>query len=176
MRICYCIHSSPLGHLVLKGDEGYLSGLWIAGEKHASEIGADWEEDAEVFGGVIQQLDEYFAGMRKEFSLQLRFEEGTEFQRRVWTELSRIGYGETISYVELAQRVGSPRGMRAVGLANGKNPLSIVVPCHRVIGANGSLVGYGGGLEAKRWLLEHERRHAEAATLSLQQETAMSGK
>ena len=102
-----------------------------------------------------EQLDAYFAGELESFELDLD-PHGTPFQQRVWAELARIPYGETISYSELAHRLGDPKLVRAVGLANGRNPISIVIPCHRVIGADGSLVGYGGGLERKRWLLEHE--------------------
>ena len=102
-----------------------------------------------------EQLDAYFAGELETFDLDLD-PHGTPFQQRVWDELTRIPYGETISYSELAHRLGDPKLVRAVGLANGRNPISIVIPCHRVIGADGSLVGYGGGLERKRWLLEHE--------------------
>jgi methylated-DNA-[protein]-cysteine S-methyltransferase len=104
---------------------------------------------------AVRQLAEYFAGDRRKFDLPLRLE-GTDFQRRVWQVLTEIPYGETWSYGQLAQRIGNPKGCRAVGLANGRNPISILVPCHRVIGADGSLTGYGGGVERKRWLLAHE--------------------
>jgi methylated-DNA-[protein]-cysteine S-methyltransferase len=104
---------------------------------------------------VREQLDAYFAGELGAFDLDVD-PQGTPFQRRVWDELRRIPFGETISYSELARRLGDPKLVRAVGVANGRNPISIVIPCHRVIGADGSLVGYGGGLERKRWLLEHE--------------------
>jgi methylated-DNA-[protein]-cysteine S-methyltransferase len=107
---------------------------------------------------TVVQLNEYFNGGRREFDLPLYFE-GTTFQRRVWQELTEIPYGETWSYGQLARRIGKPSASRAVGLANGRNPISILVPCHRVIGADGSLTGYGGGLERKRWLLAHEGLH-----------------
>lgn len=113
-------------------------------------------EDAGAFDDVRRQLDEYFAGTRRHFELTLA-PEGTAFQRQVWVELCRIPFGETISYRDLAERIGNPRAVRAVGLANGANPIAIVVPCHRVIGANGSLTGYGGGLDRKRFLLSLER-------------------
>jgi methylated-DNA-[protein]-cysteine S-methyltransferase len=106
---------------------------------------------------VIAQLREYFAGKRKTFELELA-PRGTEFQRAVWNELLRIGYGETITYAELARRIGKPSAVRAVGAANGANPIPVIVPCHRVIGSNGTLTGYGGGIERKQWLLAHEGR------------------
>jgi methylated-DNA-[protein]-cysteine S-methyltransferase len=109
------------------------------------------------FKDVVAQLDAYFAGELSAFELEMNML-GTPFQRNVWTQLCEIPYGETISYGELAQRVGNPNAARAVGLANGRNPIAIIVPCHRVIGANGSLTGYGGGLERKTWLLKHEIR------------------
>jgi methylated-DNA-[protein]-cysteine S-methyltransferase len=104
---------------------------------------------------TARQLEEYFAGARRDFDLPMRFA-GTDFQRLVWKHLTDIRYGETLSYGELARRIGNPNASRAVGLANGRNPIPILVPCHRVIGADGSLTGYGGGLERKRWLLAHE--------------------
>jgi methylated-DNA-[protein]-cysteine S-methyltransferase len=104
---------------------------------------------------ALRQLEEYFTGKRRDFALPLRLE-GTAFQRRVWNVLMEIPYGETWSYGRLARRIDNPNACRAVGLANGRNPLSILVPCHRVIGADGSLTGYGGGVERKRWLLAHE--------------------
>jgi methylated-DNA-[protein]-cysteine S-methyltransferase len=112
------------------------------------------------------QLDEYFAGARLEFDLPLDAQ-GTPFQRRVWTALAEIPFGQTISYAELARRVGDVKAVRAVGAANGRNPIPIIVPCHRVIGANGSLVGFGGGLERKQWLLEHEGVLTEPLLLPL---------
>jgi methylated-DNA-[protein]-cysteine S-methyltransferase len=144
-------HPSPLGDLLLlASDDGRLRGLYLPDgpPPPASGPGAP-------FAAAHEQLDAYFAGELEAFDLSLA-PEGTPFQLRVWEELTRIPYGETISYSQLAERIGDPRAVRAVGLANGRNPISIVVPCHRVIGADGSLVGYGGGLERKRWLLEHE--------------------
>jgi len=108
---------------------------------------------------VIRQLHAYFLGKLESFDVELA-PEGTPFQQRVWKELLKIPYGETISYGELSRRIGNPNASRAVGLANGSNPIGIVVPCHRVIGANGTLTGYGGGLPRKKWLLEHEAKHA----------------
>jgi len=113
------------------------------------------------FKDVAAQLDAYFAGELSTFDLEMNLL-GTPFQQRVWSQLCDIPYGETISYGELARRVGNANASRAVGLANGRNPIALIVPCHRVIGANGSLTGYGGGLERKTWLLEHELRHRDA--------------
>jgi methylated-DNA-[protein]-cysteine S-methyltransferase len=120
----------------------------------------DWVEDRNSgpLPEAIRQLGEYFTGQRRKFDLPLRLH-GTEFQQRVWNVLREIPYGVTWSYGELARRIDNPNASRAVGLANGRNPISILVPCHRVIGADGSLTGYGGGLERKRWLLAHERLH-----------------
>ena len=118
-----------------------------------------WQRADNRFKGTQVQLAEYFAGERQTFNLPIDWEAvgGTAFQRRVWQELEQIRYGKTISYGELARRIGQPAAVRAVGLANGRNPLSIIVPCHRVVGANGSLTGYGGGMERKRWLLDLEQ-------------------
>ena len=115
-----------------------------------------WEPDDEAFPDAVEQLEAYFAGDRIEFDLELDLV-GTEFQRRVWAALLTIPYGETRSYGEIAAQIGAPGAFRAVGLANGHNPIGIIVPCHRVIGANGSLTGYGGGLDRKRALLELEK-------------------
>jgi methylated-DNA-[protein]-cysteine S-methyltransferase len=108
---------------------------------------------------ALRQLDEYFRGRRKVFELSLRFE-GTEFQNRVWRSLLDVGYGETASYGDIARAIGRPAAVRAVGAANGRNPISIVVPCHRIVGRSGELTGYGGGLWRKEWLLRHERKNA----------------
>jgi methylated-DNA-[protein]-cysteine S-methyltransferase len=142
------LHPSPVGDILLKaGDDGRLTDLYL---RHDVTEAGDGPFDA-----VREQLDAYFAGELEDFDLPLA-PHGTPFQLRVWDELTRIQYGETISYLELALRLGDRKLVRAVGTANGRNPLSIIVPCHRVIGADGTLVGYGGGLERKRWLLEHE--------------------
>src|SRR6185503_8935961 len=122
---------------------------------HARPRPADWVADAAPLSEAVDQLRAYFEGRRRDFGLKLA-PEGTEFQRGVWRRLCEIPYGETISYAELATRVGNPKASRAVGLANGQNPIAIVIPCHRVIGKSGKLVGYGGGIENKEWLLYHE--------------------
>jgi len=148
---------SPIGPLLLACDGTALTGLYMDVPGHSPRDLEDWVEDAgaDPLPAAVRQLNEYFAGTRREFDLPLRLE-GTEFQRRVWRSLTQIRYGETLNYGELAKRIGNPNASRAVGLANGRNPISIMVPCHRVIGADGSLTGYGGGLERKRWLLAHE--------------------
>jgi len=153
----YCTRiDSPVGSLTLVSDGRALIGLLFDVERaHARLAGAIEDAAAAPFAGVRTQLDEYFAGRRRAFEVPLALA-GSEFQRRVWAGLQRIPYGETRSYGELARELGQPRAMRAVGLANGRNPIAIIVPCHRVIGADGSLTGFGGGLERKRWLLEHE--------------------
>lgn len=152
---------SPIGLLRLRGTEQGLTGLFMENHRHGPEANdqLDWQRDDALFEEALTQLTDYFSGRRKTFDLTLDRDAlgGTPFQRRVWHELENIPYGITISYSELAKRIGNPDAVRAVGLANGRNPISIVVPCHRVIGTNGSLTGYGGGLERKRWLLDFER-------------------
>jgi methylated-DNA-[protein]-cysteine S-methyltransferase len=150
---------SPIGRLMLTTDGAAVTGLYMeASRKLQSTSG--WTEDASVgpLPMAKRQLAEYFAGKRREFDLPLRLH-GTAFQTRVWDELTQIPYGQTWSYGQLAARISKPSASRAVGLANGRNPISILVPCHRVIGADGSLTGYGGGLQRKQWLLAHEGLH-----------------
>ena len=156
----YCIVPSPLGNLILLSDATHqaLAALWISGEKHASPVQADWQPDQHILPAERTQLAEYFAGTRTEFNLSLA-PIGTPFQMQAWQALREIPYGTTQSYAQQAARIGNPKACRAIGLANGRNPISIIVPCHRVIGANGSLTGYGGGLPAKKWLLNHESQH-----------------
>jgi len=146
---------SPIGPLTLIARDGVLTNVAMHEQRHMSPPPEDAIDDAARFKDVAAQLDAYFAGELSTFDLEMNLL-GTPFQQRVWSALSEIPYGETISYGELARRVGNPNASRAVGLANGRNPVAIVVPCHRVIGANGSLTGYGGGLERKTWLLDHE--------------------
>jgi methylated-DNA-[protein]-cysteine S-methyltransferase len=152
----YTTVKSPIGELLLVGDGDALHGLHMQEGRRPKSIADSWRRAEEPFADVRWQLDEYFAGERVEFDLTLA-SEGSEFERRVWRALEEIPYGETISYGELAHRIRHPDGARAVGMANGRNPISIVVPCHRVIGADGSLTGYGGGIDRKRFLLELER-------------------
>ncbi|MDX6630854.1 MAG: methylated-DNA-[protein]-cysteine S-methyltransferase [Gaiellales bacterium] len=157
MSVAYTTMASPLGELLLTAADGHLTGLYLPAQVQGPPARAVRDDGA--FATMRCQLEEYFAGERREFELPVA-PPGTPFQQRVWAELPRIGYGETISYAELASRVGRPTAIRAAGAANGANPVSIVIPCHRVIGSNGSLTGYGGGLEAKRTLLELERAPA----------------
>jgi methylated-DNA-[protein]-cysteine S-methyltransferase len=153
----YTWFESPVGPLLLAGSRDGLNYVSFSTSRHAVAVGLEWTEDRALFGEVIQQLREYFAGERKTFLLTLR-PEGTDFQRAVWLELQKIPYGETISYKELAERIGKPKAVRAVGAANGANPIPIIIPCHRVIGNDGSLTGFGGGLQLKKRLLELESR------------------
>jgi methylated-DNA-[protein]-cysteine S-methyltransferase len=148
----------PIGQLTLTAVEGVLTGVHMNEQRHARTLPPCCERDDAGLADVVAQLEAYFAGELTGFDLPMEMR-GTDFQRRVWAGLCEIPYGETISYGELARRVGSPGASRAVGLANGRNPVGIIVPCHRVIGADGSLTGYGGGLERKLWLLEHEAAH-----------------
>lgn len=153
----HTVTDSPIGPLTLVGDDDGLCGVYMEAQRHRpgdAEFGARVDTG---FDDVIAQLDAYFAGKRTEFDLSLA-PSGTSFQQQVWAALRDIPYGETVSYGELARRIGKPSASRAVGLANGRNPLSIVVPCHRVVGSGGDLTGYGGGIERKRYLLDHERR------------------
>ncbi|MFD5594738.1 methylated-DNA--[protein]-cysteine S-methyltransferase [Streptomyces griseorubiginosus] len=152
----HTVIDSPYGPLTLVADDGVLCGLYMTDQRHRPPEESFGEPDARPFGEAEEQLDAYFAGELKEFTLELRLN-GTAFQAAVWQELRRIPHGETRSYGELADTLGNPGASRAVGLANGKNPIGIIVPCHRVVGADGGLTGYGGGLERKRRLLDFER-------------------
>jgi methylated-DNA-[protein]-cysteine S-methyltransferase len=157
MTTFHTTFESPAGPLLLMSDGQSLTGLHTDSDKHRPAMRPDWirDETAVPFEEVIAQLRAYFEGRVTEFDLPLA-PHGSEFQLRVWRELRGIPYGETISYAELARRIGRPQASRAVGHANARNPISIIVPCHRVIGADKSLTGYAGGLERKRMLLEHE--------------------
>lgn len=144
---------TPIGEIRLLSDGKALTGLYMG--SYGPKPVKSWQRGGAFIERAEKQLRDYFAGTRKSFDLPLAGA-GTEFQKTVWKALCDIPYGETISYGELARRIGLPMAARAVGAANGSNPISIVVPCHRVIGANGTLTGYGGGLPRKKWLLEHE--------------------
>ncbi|MVO87301.1 methylated-DNA--[protein]-cysteine S-methyltransferase [Streptomyces sp. p1417] len=146
---------SPYGALTLVATDGTLSGLYMTDQRHRPAEETFGDRDPAPFDPTVAQLEAYFAGDLKEFDLPLRLD-GTPFQRSVWQQLLEIPYGRTRSYGELAAALGKPAASRAVGLANGKNPISIIVPCHRVIGAGGSLTGYGGGLDRKKQLLAFE--------------------
>jgi methylated-DNA-[protein]-cysteine S-methyltransferase len=154
--------NSPLGIISLCGTERGLAGIFMESHRHGPEDAQrhGWQRDDALFAEVRAQLEEYFDGRRTVFSVGIDREAlgGTSFQRRVWKALEEIPYGVTISYGELARRINQPTAVRAVGLANGRNPLSIIVPCHRVIGSDGKLTGYGGGMDRKRWLLNLESR------------------
>jgi len=146
---------SPLGRLLLVADAGGLRRIDLPGGRRGSVPAPDWREDPRALVPAIRQLNDYFVGRSTTFDLAL-CPHGTPFQVQVWTALLQIPFGRTCSYGELARRIGRPTASRAVGAANGANPLPIVIPCHRVIGSDGSLTGFGGGLAAKRWLLRHE--------------------
>lgn len=151
----YRIYSSPIGNLLLSGDGTFLEQLLLPNRTATLTIPEDWREDIDGFPEVTKQLDEYFSGTRKTFSLPLN-PLGTPFQKSVWAELQNIPYGATAHYGEIASRINNPKACRAVGLANGRNPIPIIIPCHRIIGKDGSLTGFGGGLELKKKLLELE--------------------
>jgi methylated-DNA-[protein]-cysteine S-methyltransferase len=153
--INYRTIDSPIGPLALAGRGRVLTNLRMLNQTYEPDR-ADWVRDDRSFPDAVNQLDAYFAGKRTDFDLELDMV-GSEFQRRVWQALLTIPFGETRSYGQIAEQIGAAGSARAVGLANGHNPIAIIVPCHRVVGANGSLTGYGGGLDRKRSLLEMEK-------------------
>lgn len=156
----YCYIDTPIGELLLAGSREALSVIaFQSGSKRRRHDDA-WTESAEPFVEVRRQLDEYFSGERQAFDLSLS-PSGTDFQLQVYEELQRIPYGTTISYAELADRIGKPKAVRAVGAANGQNPIPLVIPCHRVIGSDGSLTGFGGGLPIKKALLKLEMENGD---------------
>jgi methylated-DNA-[protein]-cysteine S-methyltransferase len=169
----HLVVDSPIGPLTLVAQGQHLTCVYMSDHQHMPDperfgptvdpFTADLPAD-DVLARTAEQLDEYFAGDRQEFDIELDTGSGTEFQRTVWAALREIPYGERVSYAELAGRIGRPTAFRAVGLANGRNPISIIVPCHRVVGSAGSLTGYGGGVERKQQLLELEAkyRHTES--------------
>ena len=156
----YCYLNSPIGDLLLAGDESALSLIGFPQGKMRHDPEPDWIFNEKPFATVRQQLNEYFAGERKDFDLPLQVT-GTEFQVQVLEELQTIPYGETTSYGDIATRIGRPKAVRAVGAANGRNPLPIVIPCHRVIGSSGDLTGFGGGLNLKEALLRLEAENSD---------------
>lgn len=158
--ICHRTIDSPIGPLTLAGRAGVLTNLRMVDQTYEPDR-SDWIPDESAFPDAVDQLRSYFAGDRTDFDLELDMA-GTPFQRRVWQALMTIPYGETRSYGQIAAQIGATGAARAVGLANGRNPISIIVPCHRVIGASGGLTGYGGGLDRKRSLLELEKRRKSA--------------
>jgi methylated-DNA-[protein]-cysteine S-methyltransferase len=158
----YVVVPSPVGPITIVGCDGMITGLYLQGQRHGPDPAAlslPADADDEPFAAAASQLTAYFDGTLTAFDLPLA-PEGTPFQRKVWDGLRAIPYGQTVSYGELARRIGSPAASRAVGLANGRNPIAIIVPCHRVIGSDGSLTGYGGGLDRKRFLLALEQSAA----------------
>jgi methylated-DNA-[protein]-cysteine S-methyltransferase len=164
--VSFCHIDSPIGRLTLTSNGTALTGLYMAVASKPLPRTADWVMDPTIapLPQAVRQLGEYFAGERRKFDLPL-YMHGTEFQRQVWQQLTEIPFGETWSYGQLAKRLDNPSACRAVGLANGKNPIAIIVPCHRVIGADGSLTGFGGGLPRKQWLLAHEGQRGVQALM-----------
>jgi len=155
----YCYYESPIGQLLLTGRDR-LETLNFPLGKTRREPEPDWIKGTSLFSKVLTQLDAYFDGSLKKFTLDLDYKtQGTQFQQKVWHQLLNIPYGETISYGELAMRIGNPNAFRAVGMANGKNPISIIIPCHRVIGKDGSLTGFGGGIDVKKQLISLEQKN-----------------
>ena len=156
---------SPIGRLLLTADSDAITGVYMNEHKDGASVGADWVNDeTPVLAQASHELAEYFAGVRQVFTVAVVHAHGTAFQQGVWRELRRIAFGTTVSYGEIARRLGDAGAARAVGAANGRNPVSIIVPCHRVVGASGKLTGYAGGESRKAFLLAHE---AGAATLTL---------
>jgi methylated-DNA-[protein]-cysteine S-methyltransferase len=159
LPVSYAYTDTPVGRVLVAGDAAHLRLIAFQQGSRVHHPQEAWRHDPAPFAEVFRQLDDYFAGKRTSFALPLHLG-GTPFQNAVWTSLQRIPYGNTITYRDLAGRVGKPAAIRAAGAANGANPLPIVVPCHRVIGSNGSLTGFGGGIEAKRFLLAHEQKRS----------------
>jgi len=153
----YDTYESPHGDMLLLADDDEITGVFFDHQKHLPKRQDDWRHDPQhrVLAQAKRELTEYFAGRRKRFQVSLE-PRGTEFQRAVWKAISTVGFGETITYAELAERAGHPGSARAVGAATGRNPIGIIVPCHRIMGSDGDLTGYAGGLERKRALLELE--------------------
>jgi len=159
VSLSYTYHDSPIGPLLLAGTATDLRVLSFPRGSRARDPEDGWVEDKAPFAETSRQLDDYFAGKRLDFDLPLS-PQGTAFQQSVWEQLVAIPYGETISYGELATRIGNRNASRAVGAANGANPIAVIIPCHRVIGADRSMTGFGGGIDLKRRLLNHELDHA----------------
>jgi methylated-DNA-[protein]-cysteine S-methyltransferase len=154
--------ASPIGTLLLTGTRTHLTGLYMDAHLRGPKPAPGWRHDERAFAAAVEQLAAYFAGEVEQFDVPLSLE-GTDFQRRVWAALAEIPFGATLTYGDVARQVGNPDASRAVGAAVGRNPISIIVPCHRVVGTGGQLTGFGGGLPRKRWLLEHEGSLAPGA-------------
>lgn len=161
----FTLMPSPVGELLVSGDGWAVTGLWMEPDAHPGPDTTGWVRDDRAFGEVHRQLDAYFAGRLREFDLPLA-PAGSRFQRDVWQALLTVPYGSTRTYGAIARQIGRPDRARAVGAANGRNPIPIIIPCHRVIGAGGDLVGYGGGLPRKAWLLSLERTGRPSRVLS----------
>lgn len=160
MRIPTIAHPSPLGDLLISGNNSFITGVRYADlHPELQDKVVDAKNAPALLRRCATHLDEYFAGWRRTFGLTFQ-QEGTPFQQTVWQGLLKISFGQTSTYAELAQQIGNAKSSRAVGLANGKNQITIIVPCHRIIGASGKLTGYNGGLWRKKWLLDHEKRIA----------------
>ena len=155
MGTYYKTMDTPIGVLKLTSDELHLKSI-----SFGTEISGDTPESTEVLDQAQKQLEEYFSGSRRQFDLPLD-PDGTAFQQKVWKQLSEVPYGSTVSYIEIARALNSESSSRAVGMANGRNPIPVIIPCHRIIGNNGKLTGYAGGLERKKWLLLHEQQNSE---------------
>lgn len=153
--LTYDVVPAPIGRLIVASNGSAIVGVWMANASPSDDRWMERRGNDSCLGQARDELTAYFDGRRRTFDVPLA-PNGTDFQRRVWLALRDIPYGETISYAELARRVGSVAAVRAVGAANGRNPIPIIIPCHRVIGSDGSLTGFGGGIERKRWLLQHE--------------------
>lgn len=158
-KIFYKTINSPIGFLEIKSDENSLISISFVRNKNEPTL-----VQPAILRDTIQQLEEYFSGTRKQFELVLN-PQGTEFQKKVWKEVEKIQFGTTTAYLNIAIQTGSEKNTRAVGLANGKNPIPIIIPCHRVIGNNGKLTGYSGGLDKKKWLILHELKHSKSNEL-----------
>jgi methylated-DNA-[protein]-cysteine S-methyltransferase len=155
----YDYYKSPCGRMLLTADEKAITSVSFIGQKYAPRVQRDWQHDARhaPIRQAKRELAEYFGGRRKRFTVKLA-PEGTSFQRAVWKAIAQVGFGRTIAYAELARRAGRPGSARAAGAATGRNPIGVIVPCHRIVGSNGSLTGYAGGLAKKRALLALEAR------------------
>lgn len=162
--------SSPVGELLLTAHHQALTGLYLQGQKYFPEQTSDWQAapDSAPLNLAQQELSEYFAHQRQQFTVPLD-PAGTAFQKQVWQLLRQIPFGQTISYGTLAHNLGQPHASRAVGAANGRNPISIIVPCHRVIATNGKLTGYAGGIDRKQWLLQHEQGTSKSQKITYEQ-------
>lgn len=156
----FSYYDSPIGKIKIEEKDNYIVGISFISDNDIIDEEINTEIENNTITRCKIQLEEYFNGNRTDFDLEIKFLQGTDFQKRVWSELRKIPYGETISYKELAERIGNPKACRAVGGANNKNPIGIIVPCHRVIGVNGKMIGYAEGIDKKEFLLKLERSNS----------------